>query len=209
MELTWSDDSIERSGALEALDKHFINNPDELERFETENASKRTRRTIAYYYSKSDSKHRLFKYAKDPDKDVRETVFRYISNKRYSGEFIVGSDSRRKTTSRVAIEEEYLGLNMKKEVVLIPKRNIVEVAVSTFEEYYHGLYLKIEDTDGSFENMMLVPKYKPSWFSQETIKELYSEIKPGQKENDIDNPIITKLWKSLRRSLPKKPQQLW
>lgn len=207
MKLTQSKNPIEQSGAMWALDKHFIKNPDELERFESENAHKTVRRAVASFYSQSDSKQKLFNYAKDSDKEVRETVFRYFTDKAYFGEFFVTSDSRKKTAAKVAIEDDYLGINLNKEIVLIPKKNIIETVVSTYEEYYYGLYLEIEKPDTFIEHMLLVPRREQSVFAQARVTKLKSEINSNRSTDTIKDPTISNnLWATVKKSLPKKQQ---
>ena len=207
MELTWSQNPIEQSGAMWALEKHFIANPNELERFESENTHISVRRALVYFYSDSNWKHKLLKYAKDPDEEIRDIVFRYFTDKKYLGLYIVSSDAIKSKSSMVAIENDFLCIKLNKEILLISKKNIRKTTVSTFNEYYYGVYLEVEKDDSTIEHMILVPAGYHFGVSDYHITTLISEINSENSEKTInESETINTLWENIKELLPKKPR---
>lgn len=210
MDLTYSKNPIEQYGAMWALDKHFIGNPKELVRFEKNRPRKRIRETVAYFYAQSDSKQKLFKYANDPSKDVRDEVFRYFTDKEYLGEFIFASDLRDSSENRVAVDEEYIGIELKNEILVVPKKKILKIETDTYEDQYHGLYFEVEIEDSANENMLLIPARHHFFSGSTRVSSLKTKILGDTKSTSYGNPeLLNKLWLKVSKLLPKRPQNYW
>ena len=208
MKLTWSRNPIEKASAIWVLEKHFIENSNELERFETEKAHKEVRRAVAALYLSSKSKLKLYKYANDPDKEVRDHVFESFYEGTMFGEHFIVSDIRKLSRCNVAIDEESLGIRLIKEVLIISKKDIAEVSVTSDGKDTYGIYLVIQDGGNFAEQILLVPsriflgsgKYKVDNMREN----LAIGSRPGYKE--MDN-ILDELWSKVTSSIQTKEKK--
>ena len=200
MELTWSKNPIEKASALWVLDKHFIENPNELERFESDNAHKQVRRAVAALYLQSKSKQKLFKYAKDLDEEVRDTVFSSFFDGKFFGEHLFVNDIRELSRCKVAVDEESLGIKLNNEVLIISKKNIAEATVTTDGEDTYGIYLVIKNVNKITERLLIVPARRFLGEEKSIVDELRTNLVDTSSTSilDVMDDTLNKLWSKVQ-----------
>ena len=209
MKLTWSKNPIEKASAIWVLEKHFRENPNELERFETEKASKEVRRAVAALYLSSKLKLKLYTYANDPDEEVRDYVFESFYEGTMFGEHIIVSDIRKLSRSKVAVDKESLGIRLSNEVLIIPKKDIAEVSVTTDSKDTYGVYLVIQNGRNVTEQILLVPTRLFLGSGKYIVDNLRENLAVGSKPayKEMDN-TLDELWSKVTSSIQavvKKP----
>lgn len=200
MELTWSKNPIEKASAIWVLYKHFIENPNELERFESDNAHKQVRRVVAALYLQSKSKQKLFKYAKDLDEEVRDTVFSSFFDGKMFGEHLFVNDIRELLHCKVAVDEESLGIKLKNEVLIISKKNIAEATVTTDGEDTYGMYLVIKNGNKITKQLLIVPARHFLGEEKFIVDKLRANLVDTSSTSILDEMVDTldKLWSKVQ-----------
>lgn len=200
MKLTWSKNPIETASAIWVLEKHFIENPNELERFESDNAHKQVRRTVAALYLHSKSKQKLFKYAKDLDEEVRDTVFSSFFDGIMFGEYLFVNDIRELLRCKVAVDEESLGIKLYNEVLIISKKNIAEATVTTDGEDTYGMYLVIKNGNKITKRLLIVPVRHFPGEEKVIVDELRANLVDTSSTSVLDemDDTLDKLWSKVQ-----------
>lgn len=179
MLLTHSENPFEKASAISILEDYFKKNLGELQKFEKD-AQIEVRRAVVNIYYLAKSRMKLFEFAKDPDKEIRDSVFNSVAFDavHYSHCFLT-SNLAEYGQCEVASGKDYLLFNLSNEVLIMPKQSIQHSQITDNDARIYGIYFESRRNLGLVEEFLIVPIPRHYHFrsSENWSNQIYADLK--------------------------------